>query len=112
LMQSPVRLRELAILAVCLLVMLGLGQVLTLFHDRMRLYFSLLVLLLLSVASGCFFQLSEQLITRLGQYLPQGWTLAALRGYPVLPASIPLLIALLLLAAGYFIQSARTKQMR
>jgi hypothetical protein len=112
LMQSPVRLHELAILAICLLVMLGLGQLLTLFHDRMRLYFSLLILLLLSVASGCFFQLSEQLITRLGQYLPQGWALAALRGYPVLPAAIPLLVALLLLAAGYAIQSARTKRMR
>jgi hypothetical protein len=38
------------------------------------------VLLLLSVASGCFFQMSEKMITGLVQYLPQGWTLAALRG--------------------------------
>lgn len=112
LMQTPVRPHELAILAVCLFVMLGLGQILTLFHDRLRLYFSLLILLLLSVASGCFFQLSEQLITQIGQYLPQGWALAALRGYPVLPAAVPLLLALVLLAAGYAIQVARTRQMR
>lgn len=112
LMQTPVRPRELAILAVCLFVMLGLGQILTLFHDRLRLYFSLLILLLLSVASGCFFQLSEQLIRQIGQYLPQGWALAALRGYPVLPAAVPLLIALVLLSAGYAIQVVRTRQMR
>lgn len=112
LMHMPVRPRELAILAVCLLVMLGLGQLLALLHESLRLYFSLLILLLLSVAGGCFFQLSEKLITRLGQYLPQGWALAALRGYPVLPAIAPILAALVLLAAGYAAQTVRTRQMR
>lgn len=112
LMQMPVRPRELVILAVCLLLMLGLGQLLALLHESLRLYFSLLILLLLSVAGGCFFQLSENLITRLGQYLPQGWALAALRGYPVLPVIAPILAALVLLAAGLAAQTVRTRQMR
>ena len=112
LMQRQILVQELAILAVCLLTLLGLGQLLSLFHESLRLYFSLLVLLLLSVASGCFFQLSEQLMTGLGQYLPQGWALAALRGYPVLPAAVPIAAAVVCLAAGYSAQAYRTRQMR
>lgn len=70
------------------------------------------MLLLLSVASGCFFQMSEKMITGLVQYLPQGWTLAALRGYPVLPAWVPVGLTLVLLSGGYQLQLRRTRQLR
>ena len=112
LMQTPVRLADIAVLAVCLGALLGLSQLLSLFHDSIRLYISLLVLLMLSVASGCFFQLSQQLVTRVGQYLPQGWALAALRGYPVLPAIVPVACTVLMLAAGYAVQAFRTRRMQ
>ena len=112
LMQSPIRIHEWGLLAVCLLLMLGLGQLLNLLHDSIRLFFSLLILLVLGIASGCFFQLTEPLITKLGQYLPQGWTLAALYGYPVLPPAIPVALAFLLFFIGYITQVQRTRQMR
>lgn len=111
-MKTPIRLSELSILAVCLLLMLGLGQILSLIHESIRLYVSLLILLALAVASGCFFQLSHDLMTRIGQYLPQGWALAALLGYPVLPSSIPIIIALFLLAIGYAAAVRRTRLAR
>ncbi len=112
LMGSPVRLRELCLLAICLGLMLGIGQLAVLVHEQLRLYVSLTVLLLLSVASGCFFQMSEKMITGLVQYLPQGWTLAALRGYPVLPAWVPVGLTLVLLSGGYHLQLRRTRQLR
>jgi len=112
LMGSPIRLRELYLLAICLGLMLGIGQLAVLVHEQLRLYVSLTVLLLLSVASGCFFQMSEKMITGLVQYLPQGWTLAALRGYPVLPAWVPVGLTLVLLSGGYQLQLRRTRQLR
>ena len=112
LMDAPVRVSELGLLAVCLGLMLGLGQLAVLVHEQLRLYLSLTVLPLLSVASGCFFQMSEQMITGLAQFLPQGWTLAALRGYPVLPVWVPVGLTLALLAGGYFLQLRRTRQLR
>jgi hypothetical protein len=109
LMKTPIRLHELGLLAICLLLVLGLGQLLNLIHDSLRLFLGLMFLLALSVGSGCFFQLSEKLITNLGQYLPQGWTLAALRCYPVLPAFVPIAAALFMLAAGYLVQVYRIR---
>ena len=111
-MDAPVRLHEWGLLAVCLLLMLGVAQLLNLLHESIRLFISLVVLIVLAVASGCFFQLTEPLITHVGQYLPQGWTLAALYGYPVLPPVVPICFAVLLLAAGYITQLQRTKRMR
>ncbi len=112
LMQVQIQLQDVGFLAVCLFVMLGVGQLLSLFHESLRLYLSLLVLLLLSVASGCFFQLSAQLVSSIGQYLPQGWALAGLRGFPVLPVYWPIMAGLILLAGGYLAQVYRTRRMR
>ncbi len=107
LMQSPFRIRETFLLAVYLLLVLGLGQLLSLLDQSLRLYLSLLILLLLSVAGGCFFQLSAKLLSRIGQYTPQGWVLSQLKNYEALPFYIPLLIALLLLLLGYNLQKRR-----
>jgi hypothetical protein len=109
LMKIPLRPAEMGYLAVCLLFLLSLSQLFNLIHESVRLYLGLLILLALSVGSGCFFQLSGPLITGLGQYLPQGWTLAALRGYPVLPFYIPVAVSLVLLATGFASQLYRTR---
>jgi len=107
LMQMPFRPGEIVLLAVYLLVVLGLGQLFALINPGLRLYLSLLVLLLLSIAGGCFFQLTEKLLNRVGQYTPQGWVLSMLKGYPALPAPVPLAVALLMLTAGYYLQKRR-----
>ena len=101
LMQTAVNAQELFVLSVFLLMSLALSQILALLHESLRLYIGLIILLLLCVAGGCFLQLPQQLIRAFGQYLPQGWTLAALRGYPVPHAAWPIGISLLLLAALY-----------
>ncbi len=111
-MKTPIRPGELYILAVCLFVMLGLSQILSLLHESVRLFLSLLILLALAIASGCFFQLSHDLMTRVGQYLPQGWALAALLGYPVMDAAVLIFSSLLLLATGYAVQARRTRLAR
>ncbi len=109
----PIRLKEWGLLSVCLLMMLGLGQLLSLLHEETRLWISLQVLLVLSIASGCFFQLTEPLLRSFGQYLPQGWTLATLYGYPVnLPLAVPLAFSGVLLVCGYFILRRNVKQAR
>lgn len=109
LMQAPVNLTDLGVLAVCLFTLLSLSQLLSMLHESIRLFTSLMVLLILAVASGCFFELSQQLMTSIGQYLPQGWALAALLGYPVLPFYIPVLAGLLMLTAGYCLQVRRSR---
>jgi hypothetical protein len=105
LMHTGVSAHELYILSVFLLMSLALSQVLTLLHQSLRLYVGLIILLLLSVGGGCFIQLSQQLISSFGQYLPQGWTLAALRGYPVPHAAFPIGISILTLLLLYPVQA-------
>jgi hypothetical protein len=107
LMHSPFRLPEVLLLGVYLLLVLGLGQLLSLIERSLRLYMSLLILLLLGVAGGCFFQLSEKLLRTIGQYTPQGWVLSQMKGYASLPFYVPLLIAGLMLALGYVLQKRR-----
>ena len=110
LMQSPLRLTEVLLLLDYLLLMLGLGQLLSLIEQSLRLYLSLLVLLLLSVFGGCFFQLSEKMLSSIGQYTPMGWVLHTIKGYDTLPFYLPVVLAVLLLSAGYFIQKKRAIQ--
>ncbi|NLC33040.1 MAG: ABC transporter permease [Clostridiales bacterium] len=101
LMRTAVDPYELYILAVFLLMSLALSQGLALLHQSIRLYLGLMAVLLLSVAGGCFIQLPEQLIHSVGQYIPQGWALAALRGYPVPHSALAIALSLLLLALLY-----------
>ncbi|MEA4889430.1 MAG: hypothetical protein VB070_08200 [Clostridiaceae bacterium] len=110
LMQMPVQWTDLVMLAVFLFLMLGFGQLLSLLHPSLRLYLSLLVLLLTSIGGGCFFQLSGKLIASIGQYLPQGWILSYLKGYPVLPFYVPLSLAGVLLMLGYGLQKRRVSR--
>lgn len=108
LMQNPFRIQDVLLLSVYLVVMLGLGQLFALINPGLRLYLSLLILLLLSIAGGCFFQLSEKLLRLVGQYTPQGWVLSKLKGYSAaLPAIAPLVLAIVMLALGYFLQKRR-----
>ena len=101
LMYTGVSVRELFLLSVFLLMSLALSQALSLLPQSLRLYAGLIILLLLSVGGGCFIQLTQQLIKSVGQYLPQGWTLAALRGYPVPHAAFPIGISVLTLLLLY-----------
>lgn len=103
-MGSPVTLRDLVTLAVYLLLMLGLGQMAFLLHPSHRMYFSLLVLLVLAVLGGTFFQLPELLLRNLGQYTPNGWALFRIKQYDVLPVTAPLVLAGILLVAGIPVQ--------
>ena len=107
LMQSPFRVSEVLLLLVYLILVLGLGQLLSLIERSLRLYMSLLFLLLLSIAGGCFFQLSEKLLRNIGQYTPQGWVLSQIKGYASLPFYLPLLLGALMLIAGYYLQKRR-----
>lgn len=108
LMQTAVSFRELYILSVFLLMCLALSQALALLHESLRLYLGLMLILLLSVAGGCFIQLPEQLIRSMGQYIPQGWALAALRGYPVPQAGLVTGISLASLVLLYFLHARKT----
>lgn len=101
LMRHAVDPYELYILSVFLLMSLALSQGLSLLHESLRLYLGLILILLLSVAGGCFFQLPQQLIRTLGQYIPQGWALASLRGYPVPHSALVIALSLLVLALLY-----------
>lgn len=107
LMQNPFRIREILLLSVYMILVLGIGQLLALLDQSLRLYLSLLILFLLSVAGGCFFQLSEKLLSRVGQYTPQGWVLSQLKNYDSLPFYIPLGLAFGLLFLGYRLQKHR-----
>ncbi|NLN46009.1 MAG: ABC transporter permease, partial [Clostridiaceae bacterium] len=63
LMGSPFVPAHVGTLAVYLLLMLGFGQLTVLLDAGHRLYFSLLVLLVMGIAGGVFFQLPEKILT-------------------------------------------------
>lgn len=101
-LKTPFTPDTLWILAVYLLMMLALSQILRLIPESLRLTSSLLIILLLAVAGGCFFRLPGPLIERFAQYLPTGWALAGLQGYPVIAPGWVLLVAAALLVGGVF----------
>lgn len=99
--------RDLLILSVFLFFMLGLGQLMSLIEESLRLYLSLLLLLFLAIIGGCFFQLSHRLLLDYGQYSPHGWALSAMRGTSVSPIWLVCLVGAAMIAAGYFLQRKR-----
>ena len=101
LMRQAVSGQELLVLSAFLLISLAVARMVALMDEGIRLYLGLIALLLFSLAGGCFLQLPEQMIRSLGQYIPHGWAMAALRGYPVLPALPAAGIALLSRALIY-----------
>lgn len=109
-MPTALRLADLGWLAVFLFFMLGFGQLLAMINESIRLFLSLLILLLLAVAGGCFFQLSSLLLSYIGQYTPHGWVLSRMRGYAALPAFWVILLALVLMVLGYWLQKKRVSQ--
>ena len=109
LMASPFRIREILLLAVYLVLILGLGQLFTVINPSLRLYLSLLILLLLSVAGGCFFQLPAALLGKIGQYTPQGWVLSQIKGFASLPFPVPLALSAMFLALGYLLQKRQVR---
>jgi hypothetical protein len=110
LMNQPFIWRDLQILSVFLFLMLGLGQLLSLIEESLRLYLSLLLLLFLAVMGGCFFQLSHRLLLDYGQYSPHGWALSAMRGTSVSPVWLVCLTAVIMIAAGYYLQKKRVSR--
>jgi hypothetical protein len=107
LMKAVPRMEDVAMMAVFLCLMLGIGQLLSLISQNLRIYLSLLILLLSAVAGGCFFPLSEKLLGLVGQYTPHGWIMSILKGYPALPPYVPLALAIALLVLGYGLQLKR-----
>ncbi len=112
LMGSPFVPGHVGTLAVYLLLMLGLGQLTVLFDAGHRLYFSLLVLLVMGIAGGVFFQLPEKILTGIGQYVPHGWALTRIREGVVLPVWIPVALGFLLLAAGLPLQRRQVRRLK
>lgn len=110
LMNQPFIWHDLLILSVFLFFMLGLGQLLSLIEESLRLYLSLLFLLFLAVIGGCFFQLSHRLLINYGQYSPHGWALSAMRGTNVSPIWLVCLIGVVMIIVGYFLQQKRVSQ--
>lgn len=110
LMNRPILLYDVFILSVFLFLILGVGQLLSLIEESLRLYLSLMLLLFSAVLGGCFFQLSSRLLLNYGQYSPHGWALSTLRGTRVAPVWSVLLIGLVLMAAGYLLQRRRVSQ--
>lgn len=102
LMKQPVAIRDLFILSVFLMLMLGIGQLLSLIEESLRLYISLMLMLFLAAIGGCFFQLSSRLLLNYGQYSPHGWALSMLRKTKVTPIWFVLLLAFGLISLGYF----------
>ncbi len=107
-MRQPVVIRDLLILSIFLLLMLGVGQLLSLIEESLRLYISLMLMLFLAAIGGCFFQLSSRLLLNYGQYSPHGWALATLRGTRVTPVWLVISIALALIGFGYLIHKKKT----
>ena len=103
-MQSVLRMQDLLYLMLFLLMMLGISQLFQLISQNIRLYLSLLTVLLLSIAGGCFFPLSELLMRSVGQFTPHGWTLGMIRGYPALPVFYPVALSVILILFGYYLQ--------
>jgi len=112
LMGSPFVPGHVGTLAVYLLLMLGLGQLTVLFDAGHRLYFSLLVLLVMGIAGGVFFQLPEKILTGIGQYVPHGWALTRIREGVVLPVWIPGALGFLLLAARPPLQRRQVRRLK
>lgn len=106
-MPGQVRMPDLYSLTVYLVLMLGLSQLLILLEERIRLFISLMVLILLSVAGGCFFALSTAILNRVGQYTPHGWVLSRIQGMPVLPVPVVLLLAAAAMLTGFLVSSSR-----
>lgn len=105
--RQTIRPTDLAWLGLFLFLMLGIGQVLSAIAESLRLYLSLMLLLVSAIAGGCFFQLSSDLLDRIGQYSPHGWVLSAIKGYPVLPVPFIGLFTGVLLILGYVLQRRR-----
>ncbi len=106
-MRTVLRLQDLLYLMVFLLMMLGISQLFQLISKNVRLYLSLLTVLLLSIAGGCFFPLSDLLMRSVGQFTPHGWTLGMIRGYPALPVFYPVALSVILLLFGYWLQKQK-----
>jgi hypothetical protein len=94
-------------LVVYLFLMLGVSQLLVLLDESVRLFLSLMTLLLLSIAGGCFFSLSTIILTRVGLYTPQGWVLNRIRGVSVMPIPVVLLLTLAMMLIGYLVSRRR-----
>lgn len=104
------RLEDLLLLFVFTYLMLGIGQLLALIHKDLRTYLGLLLITLSAIAGGCFFQLPENMLRLVGQYVPHGWVLSTLRGFPALPPSVPLGLGTLLVLLGYVTRARRVRQ--
>lgn len=107
LMHQPILLRDIFLLFVFLLLILGIGQLLSLIEESLRLYLSLMLLLFSAIIGGCFFQLSSGLLMNYGQYSPHGWVLSTLRGTRVTPVLVVVIFSLAILILGYFTHKHR-----
>ncbi|NLT12687.1 MAG: ABC transporter permease [Clostridiaceae bacterium] len=107
LMNQSINIINLLILFVFLILILGIGQLLSLIEESLRLYLSLMLLLFSAVIGGCFFQLSSGLLMKYGQYSPHGWVLSTLRGTRVTPIWVVLMFSLTILILGYFAHKHR-----
>lgn len=109
-MQAALTARDIFLLFIFVYLMLGAGQLLALIHKDLRVYLGLLFLTLSAIAGGCFFQLPENILSKVGQFVPHGWILSTLRGYPALSPLIPVLLSTLLLALGYATRVRRVRR--
>ncbi|MDW7658642.1 MAG: ABC transporter permease [Bacillota bacterium] len=109
-MQTALPASDILLLFVFVYLMLGIGQLLALIHKDLRVYLGLLLLTFSAIVGGCFFQLPENILRQLGQYVPHGWILSTLRGYPSLSPLIPIMLSTLMLALGYATRVHRIKQ--
>ncbi len=109
-MQTPISVKDLGLLFVFLYFMLGLGQFFTLIPENLRFFLSLMLLVCLAAAGGCFFQLPEKMLN-VAQYVPHGWVLCAIWGYPALPSSIPFILGTLFIVQGYFVRRVRVRHL-
>lgn len=109
-MKLPLRVETVGLLTVFLILMLGISQPFQLIARGVRLFVSLLILLVLAIAGGSFFQLPGKLLRLIGQYSPHGWVLSRIRGFPALPVWVPLLIALFCLIFGYLWQKRQASR--
>jgi hypothetical protein len=109
-MQTTLSAEDIILLFVFVYLMLGIGQLLALIHKDLRVYLGLLFLTFSAIAGGCFFQLPEHILSQLGQYVPHGWILSTLKGYPALSPLIPVALSTLLLAQGYATRVLRVRK--
>lgn len=112
LMQQSFSWRAIFILNMFLFFVLGMGQILALIEESLRLYLSLLLLLLSAVLGGCFFQISHRLMSSYGQYGPHGWALMSLRRAEAMPVWLVVVLASLLLVIGYIGQKSHVAKRR